>query len=371
MNNTFLYISLILFSISSAYYQTQLSKIVAFFLIYFILFIIIEFIDMYIGINLWNQNQQVSNCYDWFEHYLKKNYGIINGKKVYDLTENIYFNNFNITAEESLENKYNLIFNELNLSKGKTLLDCGSGDCSWLSYCKEKGVIVTGFTLSKEQQKVCNNKKIHVYIHDYRILDKNFINKFDAISLLGTTEHLTNFSGTGKIEQRSYKDHFSLFKVLKQYLKDDGKLLLTCLVQCRPERDRSGPYDRFQTYIMQRHYGGYYSTTELISKAIKNNGFTINSITDYTKDYHWISVAEPDHFGHWWIHWEEDPLDKILYFIKGIFTDQFLIHHWLYYGMDTWMWQFGGYQKTPLTDEQVENAIANLKYFSIVKNKAV
>ena len=116
---------------------------------------------------------------------------------------------------------------------------------------------------------------------------------------------------------------------------------------------------------MQRHYGGYYAKTEIISKSITDNGFTINSIDDYTKDYHWISVAEPDHFGHWWIHWEENPFDKIIYFFKGLVTDPFLLHHWLYYGMDTWMWQFGGYQKTPLTDNQVKKAIANLKYFVI------
>ena len=151
-------------------------------------------------------------------------------------------------------------------------------------------------------------------------------------------------------------------------MKQDGKILLTVLVQGRPMKDRSGVYDRIQGYIMQRHYGGYYPKPDVIRNAIIDNGFKITSSKDYTKDYHWISVVEPDHFGHWWIHWEEDTADKILYIFKGIVTDPFLIHRWLYYGMDTWMWQFGGYQNTPLTDEQVEKAIANLKYFSISKN---
>jgi hypothetical protein len=124
-------------------------------------------------------------------------------------------------------------------------------------------------------------------------------------------------------------------------------------------------YNYTQGYILERNYGGYYAKTEKIKKAINNSGLNVVEVADHTKDYHWVSVAERDHFGHWWIDWSEDPIDKITYFIKGLFFDPFLIHHWLYYGMDSWMWHIGGYQTTPLTDEQVENSIANLKYFMI------
>ena len=202
-------------------------------------------------------------------------------------------------------------------------------------------------------------------MQDFRILDEKFIGKFDAVSLLGSTEHITISSGYYEVKKNSYNDYHNLFKVLKQYLKPDGKIVLTVLVQCKPSDEWPSIYDHLQAYVIDRHYGGYYSNTEIISKAITDNSLKINSIKDYTKDYHWISVAEPDHFGHWWIHWDENPLDKIIYTIKGLFTDPFLLHHWLYYGMDTWMWQFGGYQTTPLTDEQVKNAPANLKYFTI------
>ena len=364
MQNTIVYIILLLIS-GFLVYRSKFSlpmKISLFFIMYYLLFFTCEIVDIFTPIPVWNQGERTSACYDWFQHYLKKDYGNINGKHAFDYSENLYFNNYNISSEKALENKYNYMFNELNLSEGKRLLDCGCGIGTWMQFCKNKGVNVVGLTLSKEQQLVCQKRGLTVYVQDYRVLNKDFINKFDAISLLGSTEHVSIFSDYKKMVDKSYHDYKSLFSVLKQYV--NGKILLTTLVQCTPS-SKWNLYDFIQCHILQRHYGGYYSKTELISKAITENGLRLDSVTDHTKDYHWISVAEPDHFGHWWIHWEENPIDKILYFFKGLVTDPFLLHHWLYYGLDSWMYHLGGYQKTPLTDEQVNNALCNLKYFSI------
>ena len=265
-----------------------------------------------------------------------------------------------LDLKDAQRNKYQRILEKL--SGGKTILEIGCGWGGFASEAVNKGYQVTGLTLSKEQQLLITKKGMTAYVQDFRILNKNFINSFDAISLLGSTEHITYYEGPGNMNEKSFRNYKDLFSVLKQYLKPNGKILLTSLVQCRPIWSF---YDYIQSYILERHYGGYYSRTELIEKSITDNGFKINSIKDFTKDYHWISIVEPDHFGHWWIHWEEDTLKKIMYIFKGLCTDPFLLHHWLYYGMDTWLWQFGGYQKSPLTDNQVQNACANLKYFSI------
>lgn len=363
MHNTIIYICLIVISLSLAcVLNISLGlKFLFFFLTYYILFFILEFLDIFPGIKTWRQDERTSKCYDWFNHYLKKDYGIINGKPEYDYTENLYLSDYK--SKNALENKYNIVFNELNLSQGKTLLDCGCGVGTWMEFCKKRGVNVIGLTLSKEQKEECKKKGLIAYVQDYRILNKEFINKFDAISLLGSAEHITISSGFYKVKENSYNDFKSLYNVLKQYLKPNGKILMTLLVRGNFNPEKSTAYDLIQAYIMDRHYGGYYSYTDLISKAITDNGFEIDSIKDYTRDYHWTSIVEPDHFGHWWINWKEEPLDKMLYFFKGLLTDPFLLHHWLYYGMDTWMWQFGGYQKTPLTDEQIKNCPANLKYF--------
>ena len=48
-----------------------------------------------------------------------------------DLTEGIYDGNYNLTPELAMLKKYNLYYNYLNLSPGKTLVDLGSGYCHW------------------------------------------------------------------------------------------------------------------------------------------------------------------------------------------------------------------------------------------------
>ena len=361
MYNTFLYLFILSLSGYLAYISKKplRTKIIIFIVLYYIFFLFLEILDIFGGLRIWSQRERTSNCYDWFEHYFKKDYG---NKHDFDYSESLFLNNYTLSGKEATLQKYNYMFKELNLGPGKKLLDCGSGICTWIDFCKSKGVDVIGLTLSEEQKEVCLKKKITAYVQDYRILDEKFIGKFDAISLLGSTEHITISSGYYSVRQNSYNDYSSLFNVLKQYLKPNGKMLLTVIVQCRQDWS---VYDYMQAYFLERHYGGCYSTPEIISKSITDNNLKVVSVKDYTKDYHWISVVEPDHFGHWWVHWEEDTFDKITYFIRGLCTDPFLLHHWVYYGLDTWMWQFGGYQKTPLTDEQVKHAPANLKYFVI------
>jgi len=356
------YISLVLFCLVFSFLVTSSFNLLLFLVTYLVLFILIESLEIILGWKLWSQQERTSECYDWFSHYLKKDYGIVNGKLEYDLSESIYRGDYTLSNEQSLLNKYNLIFESLHLSKGKRLLDCGCGTGTWMLFCKNKGVEVVGLTLSIEQQKIIAEKGMTAYVKDYRILDPSFIQQFDAISVLGSTEHISHYNGIKNANITSYHAYLSLFNVLKQYLKPDGKILLTVLVQGKKELTL---LDRAHAYILIRHYGGYYSTVPIIQKAITENGFQIDSMEDYSKDYHWISVKEPEHFGHWWIPWHEGPLDKIAYIFKGLCTDPFLIHRWLYYGMDSWMYHLGGYQKTPLTDDQVKGALSNLKYFVI------
>jgi cyclopropane fatty-acyl-phospholipid synthase-like methyltransferase len=366
MINTNRYIVLIIVCLFISSIQKRIVlQVITFFSLYLFLFIFSEYLDLFAHCKIWNQQEITSQCYDWFVHYLNKDYGVINGQVEFDLTENIYNGKFDSSNRESILNKYNLLFESLQLTKGKKLLDCGCGTGAWMSFCKERGVEVVGLTLSKEQQNIVHDKGMSSIVQDYRMLNSEFIKQFDAISLLGSAEHITDFSSFYTIEKDAYRDYSALFEVLRQYLKPNGRILVTVLVQGKPESERSTLYDRLQIYVMMRHYGGYYSTTDTICKSIKNNGLEIVSIEDYTRDYHWTSIAEPMHFGHWFIPFHENPLDKLLYFLKGLCTDPFLIHHWLYYALDSWMWQLGGYQTKPLTDEQIKNAVANLKYFLI------
>ena len=99
-----------------------------------------------------------------------------------------------------------------------------------------------------------------------------------------------------------------------------------------------------------------------------NTGFEMLDEEDHTADYHWSSMADPEHFGYFKIDWSEDPLEKIAHTLKGLITNPAqLPFHWLYQACDTWMWQFGGPQNTPLTPEQVDKAPMQLMYFMAKK----
>ena len=124
-------------------------------------------------------------------------------------------------------------------------------------------------------------------------------------------------------------------------------------------------YDLMQGYIMERHYGGRYSRFKNHTQSIENADVEIADIKDTTRDYHYCSIADPDYFGCWTVRWNENTGNKIVYLVKGIATDPFLLHHWLYYGFDTWQWQFGTTcgHKQPLTDEEINNAPCLNKWY--------
>jgi len=152
-----------------------------------------------------------------------------------------------------------------------------------------------------------------------------------------------------------------LYALLRRYLKEPhGRIFITVLV-LNPDSSYTS-YDWFQAYVLERHYGGYYITLSNLQTALCDAGLQIETIDDKTRDYHWTSVVAPEHFGHWRVRWHKKFVLKFRTLVHGLFTDPFLLHHWLYNAMDTWMWQLGGYQTTPLTEKQIHDVPAQLKY---------
>ena len=363
--NTLIYYSIILITCLIVFNLLKKKNIylnvLIFFICYIILFFIIEAIDIFTPYPIWDQTERTKECYDWFQYYFKNNY---DKNEFIDYSESLFLDRYDTPIDKATVQKYEYIYRKLNLSGGKNLLDCGCGIGTWINFCKQKGVNVVGLTLSEEQAKIIRKKGLTVYVMDYRILYKKFINKFDAITLLGSTEHICSQNDYFNRNEKTYNTYASLFNVLNQYLKRNGNMLLTVLVMNNTKFTMN---DYTQGYILERHYGGFYAKTNVICKAITNNKLYVESVEDYTIDYHWTSVVEPTHFGHWYIDWTEDTFSKIMYIIRGLLMDPFFIHHWLYYIRDSWMWHLGGYQTTPLTYKQVNNAPANLKYISIRK----
>jgi len=334
------------------------------FLTYLLILFSTDILEYYFDVPVWNQAARTATCYDWFEQYLEKNYD-----RNKDYSEGIFGGNFSMSLEEATINKYNYIYKKLGLEPGMHLLDAGCGTGKWMEYCRNKGVHVIGLTLSPEQANQVRKKGLTVHVMDYRIPNDQFLNQFDRISALGSSEHVCSPVGSLKgdtAERRCNKIRIDTWTLFFRYLKPRGKCYITMLTLNSVVHLSLS--DWMQAYIVERHYGGYYSTmTSIENHVIPATGFEITDVQDKTSDYHWSSVVDKSHFGYWTINWREDTTNKITYIFRGIFTDFFLIHRWLYYFLDSWMWQFGGYQEFPMTDEQTGKSPMLLKYFMLEK----
>jgi cyclopropane fatty-acyl-phospholipid synthase-like methyltransferase len=278
--------------------------------------------------------------------------------------------NKDMSAHDATLNKYQNIFDKLELKEGMSLLDAGCGTGVWLDFCKKRGVNVVGITICPEQAEAVRAKGIEVYLSDYRRQIDNFIGKFDRITALGSTEHISSSRGTlaGTIaRERSVKTLTEVWQLFNRYLKPEGMCFYTFLTV--NERAHWGARDYLQSWILEQHYGGYYPYKDDVrDKVIPQTGFVMQDEEDHTDDYHWTSMADPEHFGNFKINWSEDPSAKIMHTLWGLFNNaRQLPFHWLYYLCDTWMWQFGGPQDTPLTKTQVDKAHMQLMYFTAKK----
>lgn len=95
------------------------------------------------------------------------------------------------SLDKAQENKLDLICRKLQLKKGMTVLDIGSGWGSFAQYAAEKyGVKVTGITLSDEQvalsKERITNKNVTIIKQDYRTMTGSF----DRIVSIGMLEHV-------------------------------------------------------------------------------------------------------------------------------------------------------------------------------------
>ncbi|MBI3337303.1 MAG: cyclopropane fatty acyl phospholipid synthase [Candidatus Staskawiczbacteria bacterium] len=117
---------------------------------------------------------------------------------------------------EAQEAKLDLVCRKIGLTRGKKVLDIGSGWGSFIGYAAKKyGADALGITVSKEQKaladKLYKNLPVQTRLQDYR----DIINeKFDHIVSLGMFEHV------------GCKNYRAFMKIAHNAIKDDGLFLL-------------------------------------------------------------------------------------------------------------------------------------------------
>lgn len=119
------------------------------------------------------------------------------------------------TLEQAQEDKLEIICEKLQLRPGMTLLDIGCGWGGLAEFAARRyGVSVCGVTISREQQKLaqqrCQDLDVTILLQDYRDL----AGEFDRVVSVGMFEH---------VGPRNYDTYF---RVISQNLKPDGLFLL-------------------------------------------------------------------------------------------------------------------------------------------------
>ena len=341
--------------------QTGAFRFLHVYAVFLVLFFIMEFLYFGVGIPVWDQTEITINAYSWYSHFLASHYGGKGEKTYADFSEGLFFDDYTLSPGEAMVNKYEHIFKELKLAPGMTLLDCGCGNGQWLDFCKKKGVNAVGLTFSQEQVDEIKSKGLVAHNKDFRNFYEEFVGKMDAVTFLGPTEHTTEGHGIDA-ETRAFQTYTGFLRNARMYLKPNGRIMMTTLVLNNFTRT---PEQMWRSYLLHRHFGGYYAQRETLDSAIKYAGLSQLSVTDFTRDYHWIGQIEPRHpGGKHKIDMGENSMDKIMYTAWGALCDPFLLHRWVYWYTDTWAWHVGALAQTkPISDEQIKKSLSNLNYY--------
>jgi hypothetical protein len=133
---------------------------------------------------------------------------------------------------------------------------------------------MVAISISPEQIRFCKKEGIESYIWDMLKYNPNFVNKFDHIVFMGSSEHLYSGSVT-KYDSYIEKNNklVNLFTMLKKYLRNENSKIFYSELHVNPNFINS-----MGMYIVERTCGGTMSlNTDSLNAAAaaKKAGYTL------------------------------------------------------------------------------------------------
>ncbi len=184
-----------------------------------------------------------------------------------------------------LNKKYQLI---RSLTKGKSLLDIGSGTGYFLNFMKEKEYQVKGIEINEAARNFSiSNFGLNVYPPD-ELLNQNLADRFDIISLWHVLEHLYH--------PKQY------LEVISKYLKEEGILLIA--VPNHQSTDARYYKEYWAGYDVPRHL--WHFNKESIIQFVEVNNFRFYGSYRLPFDAFYVSILS------------EKYKNNSLSFLKGI-----------------------------------------------------
>lgn len=201
---------------------------------------------------------------------------------------------------EAQQHKLDLTCRKLELKPGMSLLDIGCGWGGLAEYAaRHYGVTVTGVTISREQQKLAEQRvaglPVAIFLQDYRELS----GRFDRIVSVGMFEHV------GAKNYRTY------FETARRLLQPDGLFLLHTIGQ---EKTGHRPDPFINKYIFPN---GSVASRKYLSDASLGL-FRLEDWHNFGPDYDHTLMAWAENFKQGWPE------------IKDDYSDRFY-RMWLYY----------------------------------------
>ena len=204
---------------------------------------------------------------------------------------------------------------------------------------------------------MCRRHDIPVHVQDMRtfVLDAP-AESFDAISALGSTEHLASSGMTHRQQDRVFAEYF---RNLNRMLRPEGRALLSYCTM-NPQypgwtihrngtngRNEYALADRVHMYNLATFYGcGLYPHADDSLRYLRRD-FRLLHVRNITEDYRWGGIRFGDH------HWQNGRIYlgspyRVLKVLQYACTDPYIWGRLNYSAMKSWYWQFGGDQKTPI-----------------------
>ncbi|MBY0407790.1 MAG: cyclopropane-fatty-acyl-phospholipid synthase family protein [Rickettsiales bacterium] len=176
-----------------------------------------------------------------------------------------YFSHPEESLEQAQINKKNHIIAKLDLHPGQRVLDIG---CGWgglgIEMARQKGVHVTGVTLSEKQHQLATQRVKDAGLEgqvDFKLLDyRKLEGKFDRIVSVGMFEH---------VGVPHYPEYFAK---VNELLADDGRMLLHSIGYKKPSL-ATQPW--LEKYIF---CGGYLPALSETIPFIEEAGFWVTDV---------------------------------------------------------------------------------------------
>lgn len=250
-----------------------------------------------------------------------------------------------ITPEQAEAAKFNEILRLLGAMPGDTILDLGSGTCTFEEHCRSKGIRAVGMTLSGEQVAMCKRRGLEAIHGDFTLFHPKIVGKFDHVVILGSPEHVA----TGPHHLRptfAAKKHkmATVLKHCRSYVRQirDGRnnRVFFSGLHINPRFTRSPA-----AFVLDRAYGG---TLQLdapghdVAASAATAGLSTVMSRDATRNYYLATALNPQHFGN-----PSAPFSPCMLALLALgVLNPFLWYMYVYATTGCWTWMFDGKMHT-------------------------